>query len=326
MSEEIIAHLTRADPVLGAVIRAVGPLRFELRTDGEPFQTLTHAIAHQQLNGMAANTILRRLVESCGEGSFPTPQAILDASTATLRAAGFSFGKIAALKDLAAKTLEAVVPDLGTLGTLGDEAIIERLTQVRGIGRWTVEMLLMFHLGREDVLPVDDFGVRSGFRAAYGLKKAPHPKQLALWGERWRPYRSAAAWYLWRAIELHKAGTLPAPMERVRLPRLKRKRRGKAGKIAAGGLARRSRRKSLRQASPRSARLLKRSGLRRVAPRLSAAATKALSGKIAAGDFAQSTKPAKASAASSARPRRSGARSGSRPRPARRPRAPAKKK
>jgi hypothetical protein len=158
---------------------------------------------------------------------------------------------------------------------------------VRGIGRWTVEMLLMFQLGRADVLPVDDFGVRAGFRAAYGLKKPPHPKQLALWGERWRPYRSAAAWYLWRALELQRAGKLTPPAERVRLPPLKR-----------------SRRKS----------------------RLSAAATKALSGKIAAGDFAPSTKRVKAAAASSARPRRSGARSGSRPRRAPRPRAPAKKK
>ncbi len=127
---------------------------------------------------------------------------IVDASTASLRAAGFSFAKVAALKDLAAKTLEAVVPHRAALESLPDDAIIERLTAVRGIGRWTVEMLLMFQLGRPDVLPVDDFGVRTGFRLAYGLREMPQPQALSAWGERWRPYRSAAAWYLWRAVEL----------------------------------------------------------------------------------------------------------------------------
>jgi DNA-3-methyladenine glycosylase II len=224
MSKRILAHLTRTDPVLGRVIRAAGPLRIDVR-DHEPFQALAQAIAHQQLNGTAANTILKRLVAACGKNDFPTPQAILDASTATVRAAGFSFAKVAALKDLASKTLAAVVPDRRTLAALDDAAIIERLTQVRGVGRWTVEMLLMFQLGRPDVLPVDDFGVRAGFRAAYGLSRLPKPKVLALWGERWKPYRSAAAWYLWRALELERAGKLPAPRERVVLPRLPRKRR-----------------------------------------------------------------------------------------------------
>src|SRR5207244_11520819 len=142
-----------------------------------------------------------------------------------LRAAGFSFAKVAALKDLAAKTLAAVVPDGATLMQLSDEQIIARLTQVRGIGRWTVEMLLRFQLGRPDVLPVDDFGVRAGFRAAYGLGRMPHPRALAAWGERWKPFRTTAAWYLWRALELKRAGTLPSPAERIRLPRVKRLRR-----------------------------------------------------------------------------------------------------
>jgi DNA-3-methyladenine glycosylase II len=224
MSKRILAHLTRADPILAGVIRAAGPLKLELR-DHEPFQALAQAIAHQQLNGTAASTILRRLVATCGKSDFPTPQEILDASAATVRAAGFSFAKVAALKDLAAKTLAAIVPDRRTLAALEDAVIIERLTQVRGVGRWTVEMLLMFQLGRPDVLPVDDFGVRAGFRAAYGLRRLPKPKVLALWGERWKPYRSAAAWYLWRALELDRAGKLPAPLQRVVLPRLPRKRR-----------------------------------------------------------------------------------------------------
>src|SRR6185312_13051333 len=130
-----------------------------------------------------------------------------------------------------AKTLEGVVPDRETLLSLGDAEIVEQLTQVRGIGRWTVEMMLMFQLGRPDILPVDDFGVRNGFRLAYGLRKMPHPKALALFGERWSPHRSAAAWYLWRAVELHRAGTLPAPAERTKLPRIAKRLRRVAKRL-----------------------------------------------------------------------------------------------
>ena len=227
MSPQFLRRLARVDPVMGGLIRAAGPYRHAPDEACEPFQILAQAIAHQQLNGTAANTILGRLVASVGRGAFPTPAQILAAPPRRLRAAGFSFAKVAALKDLAAKSLAAVVPDRTTLEQLDDEAIIERLTQVRGVGRWTVEMLLMFHLGRPDVLPVDDFGVRSGFRAAYGLRALPHPKALAAWGERWKPHRSAAAWYLWRALELERAGTLPAPAERVRLPRIAKRRRAR---------------------------------------------------------------------------------------------------
>ena len=226
-SRHILQHLSRVDPVLGGVIRAAGPYNNAPEAGCAPFQILAQAIAHQQLNGTAANTILKRLVDSVGGGTFPTPAQVLAAPPAQVRAAGFSFAKIAALKDLAAKTLAGVVPDRATLERLDDAAIIERLTQVRGVGRWTVEMLLLFHLGREDVLPVDDFGVRAGFRAAYGLRKLPNPKALAAWGERWKPHRSAAAWYLWRALELERAGKLPAPAERVRLPRIAKRRRAK---------------------------------------------------------------------------------------------------
>jgi DNA-3-methyladenine glycosylase II len=230
MSREIVAHFVSCDPVMAALARAVGPYAPET-DECHPFEALAQAIAHQQLNGIAARTILRRLVEACGEGGFPSPQWILDTPVERLRAAGFSGAKVAALKDLAAQTLTAVVPERAALLDLDDEAIIERLTQVRGIGRWTVEMLLIFRLGRPDVLPVDDFGVRAGFRAAYGLKALPHPKALAAWGERWKPHRSAAAWYLWRALELKRAGKLPEPAERIRLPRVKRRRR-KAAAVA----------------------------------------------------------------------------------------------
>ena len=230
MSRAITEHLSRSDPVMGALIRTVGAYRPDLEADCPPFQALAQAIAHQQLNGTAANTILRRLVASCGRGGFPTPERVLAEPVESLRAAGFSFAKVAALKDLAAKTLAGVVPSGEALAALADEEIIERLTQVRGIGRWTVEMLLMFRLTRPDVLPVDDFGVRAGFRAAYGLRKLPHPRALSAWGERWRPYRSAAAWYLWRALELERAGTLPAPPQRIRLPRLPKRRRRAASR------------------------------------------------------------------------------------------------
>jgi DNA-3-methyladenine glycosylase II len=235
MSQHILEHLTGADPVLGGLIRAVGPCGFGPDIEGHPFQALAQAIAHQQLNGTAANTILARLIQSCGGGAFPTPRQVLAASVESLRAAGFSFAKVAALRDLAEKTLAGVVPDTPTLQQLTDEEIIVRLTQVRGIGRWTVEMLLIFRLGRPDVLPVDDFGVRNGFRAAYGLSRMPQPKALAAWGERWKPYRSTAACYLWRALELERAGTLPLPAERIRLPRIRKLRRTRTAARRAAG-------------------------------------------------------------------------------------------
>jgi DNA-3-methyladenine glycosylase II len=225
MSKRIVTHLSNADPVMAGVIRAVGPCRLSAHLDHTPFQALAMAIAHQQLNGTAANTILKRFVESVASGTFPTPQQVLDAPEVKLRAVGFSFAKIASLKDLAAKTIAGVVPDRETLLALDDLAIVERLTQVRGIGRWTVEMMLIFQLGRHDILPVDDFGVRNGFRLAYGLRKMPAPKALAAYGERWAPHRSAAAWYLWRAVELHRAGALPPPCQPTRLPRIPRLRR-----------------------------------------------------------------------------------------------------
>jgi DNA-3-methyladenine glycosylase II len=226
MSKKIITHLSTADLVMRGVIHAAGPYTMQADVECSPFRALARAIAHQQLNGTAANTILSRFINTVGtNGEFPTPRQVLDAPESTLRAAGFSFAKIASLRDLAAKTIDGVVPDRTTLATLGNGEIIERLTEVRGIGRWTVEMMLMFQLDRPDVLPVDDFGVRNGFRLAYGIRKMPHPKALALFGERWAPYRTAAAWYLWRAVELHRAGTLPVPDEPTKLPRIPRLRR-----------------------------------------------------------------------------------------------------
>jgi DNA-3-methyladenine glycosylase II len=202
-------RLLRTDPVMAGLIAAAGRHHPTPLPDHPPFETLARAIAHQQLHGVAAERILARFVVACGQGGFPLPQQVLDAEQARLRATGFSYAKIAALKDLAAKTISGVVPARAELDTLSDLAIIERLTEVRGIGRWTVEMMLMFQLQRPDVLPVDDFGVRNGFRLAYRLSGMPRPRALAQFGERWKPYRSLAAWYLWRANDLARRKLLP---------------------------------------------------------------------------------------------------------------------
>jgi DNA-3-methyladenine glycosylase II len=225
MSEHILEHLCGIDQNLGGLIRAVGPYGIVLESETQPFEALAQAIAHQQLHAAAARNILGRFIANVGGGAFPTPQVVVAASEEALRAVGFSGSKIAALRDLARKTIEGVVPDRATLEKLEDAEIITRLTEVRGIGRWTVEMLLMFHLGRPDVLPVDDFGVRLGFQVTNGLRKMPAPKVLALYGERWGPHRSAAAWYFWRAVELKRAGKLPDPIEQIKLPRLLKLRR-----------------------------------------------------------------------------------------------------
>jgi DNA-3-methyladenine glycosylase II len=187
------------DPVMRALIRRHGPCG--LAPHGRsPYEALSRAVAHQQLNGRAAETILGRFVALFAEnGRFPAPAAVLAARAPTLRRAGFSRAKVRALKDIARHAVKGAVPTRRACRGLGDEEIIARLTPIHGVGRWTVEMLLIFTLGRLDVLPVDDFGVREGFRFAYGRRARPTPKALRAFGERWKPYRSVAAWYLWRA-------------------------------------------------------------------------------------------------------------------------------
>lgn len=234
-------HFAACDPVMAALIRAAGPYRLAPETARSPFESLARAITHQQLNGIAAERILGRFVALCGNGAFPVPAAVIARPDHELRAAGLSFAKIASLKDLAAKAENGIVPHGAALATLGDAEIIERLTQVRGIGRWTVEMLLIFQLGRPDVLPVDDFGVRNGFRLAYGLRGMPTPRALAAFGERWAPHRTAATWYLWRAVELAKLGKLPAPVAKprgVRIVRKAAKPRARSRSAAAAARAR----------------------------------------------------------------------------------------
>jgi DNA-3-methyladenine glycosylase II len=166
-----------------------------------PFDALAESIAYQQLSGKAAATIFGRVRALYPKRKWLDPEQLLATPDETLRAAGLSRAKTAALKDLAAKTLDGTVPAGRALIRMSDDEIITRLTAVRGIGRWTVEMLLLFDLGRPDVWPVDDYGVRKGFAKTFGRRKLPTPKQLMKFGEKWRPYRSAAAWYFWRALD-----------------------------------------------------------------------------------------------------------------------------
>lgn len=186
------------------LIRVIGPYTLKPRVRRSPFESLARAIAYQQLHDKAAESILRRFIALCPGPRFPTPKELLALNTRAIRRAGFSRAKVAALRDLAAKALDGTVPTSRAVRTLDDDAIVERLVAVRGIGRWTVEMLLIFQLGRPDVLPVDDFGVRSGFRIAYGRRTMPTPKEVLRYGERWKPHRTAAAWYLWRAADRAK--------------------------------------------------------------------------------------------------------------------------
>jgi methylated-DNA-[protein]-cysteine S-methyltransferase len=197
------AHLTKSDARLARIIAEVGPPRIRLAATQSTFEALAESIVYQQLTGKAAATIHGRL-----RALFPRkrvrPAPLLAHGDEALRGAGLSRGKVLALRDLAARTLDGTVPPVGALRTLDDDAIVERLVKVRGIGRWTVEMLLIFRLGRPDVLPVGDYGVRHGFQLVYGKRKMPTPKELERFGEKWRPFRTVASWYLWRAVDLHR--------------------------------------------------------------------------------------------------------------------------
>jgi DNA-3-methyladenine glycosylase II len=222
-SAAALQHLSAADPKLARIIQRV-PFTLRIASAQSPFEALVEAIVYQQLNGKAAATIHRRLIESFAPvltlevaGAHPTPQQILDCPNAQLRAAGLSGNKSLALRDLAAKTIDGTVPTLARIRRMSDEAIIEHLTQVRGIGKWTVEMLLIFRLGRPDIFPTSDYGVRKGFALTFGKLKPsdkvtpadlPAPATMETRAKRWQPWRSVASWYLWRACDL-AANKLP---------------------------------------------------------------------------------------------------------------------
>jgi DNA-3-methyladenine glycosylase II len=195
-------RVLKSDVTMARLIERVGPLRLKPSLAESPFGALVHSIAHQQLNGVAAKTILGRVCALFPDPSRLDPHLMRELPDASLRGAGLSGAKLAAIRDLSEKAIDGTVPGWEELQRLSDEEIIERLTQVRGIGRWTVEMLLIFRLGRPDVWPVDDYGVRKGFARIFKKRVVPKPKALLPLGDRWRPFRSAATWYFWRAVEL----------------------------------------------------------------------------------------------------------------------------
>lgn len=216
-----VSHLKTQDPVLGRLIDRVGPYALRVETTHSPFTALAEAIMHQQITGKAAANIVGRFKAALGDGgSFPEPKMVLAASDETLRAVGLSRSKMLAVRDLAEKTLDGTVPAYEALRTMEEDLIVDRLTQIRGIGLWTVHMLLIFRLGRPDVLPSTDYGVRKGFamtfrwkggRARENAKELPEPKDIARRAEKWRPYRSVASWYLWRALDRPASARRSAP-------------------------------------------------------------------------------------------------------------------
>src|SRR6266436_4134358 len=194
-------HLANTDPRMAQLIARSRRYDIAPAISIRPFDALAESIAYQQLSGKAAATIFGRVRALYPGRKYLDPEKILATPDETFRAAGLSRNKIAALKDLAAKTIDGTVPAGRALIRMSDDEIVTRLTTVRGIGRWTVEMLLLFDLGRPDVWPVDDYGVRKGFAKTFGRRKLPTPKQLMKLGEKWRPHRSVAAWYFWRALD-----------------------------------------------------------------------------------------------------------------------------
>jgi DNA-3-methyladenine glycosylase II len=201
MSREAREHLSQACHRFAALIERIGPTKPRVERGRGLYEALIRAIAHQQLHGKAAEAILARFAALYAADGFPSPEQVLDTDDIILRGCGFSAAKLAAVRDICAKTLDGTVPTKRQAGRIPDEELIERLTSIRGVGRWTVEMLLIFTLGRPDVLPVDDFGVREGYRVLHELDAQPKPRALAELGLPWAPHRSMATWYLYRAVE-----------------------------------------------------------------------------------------------------------------------------
>jgi DNA-3-methyladenine glycosylase II len=213
-------HLSEKDEKLALLIAETAQFQTRMHAADSPYEALLESIAYQSISGKAAATIFARIKALSGTDRPPSPEQMLKLGKPTLRKAGLSGAKILAMKDLARKTLEGVVPTREQAGKMSDEELVERLVSVRGIGAWTVEMFLIFNLGRPDVLPIHDLGVKKGWSITYGKKHMPKPKELLAFGEQWRPYRTIASWYMWRAFE--RAGhaatrkILPAKLIRKR--------------------------------------------------------------------------------------------------------------
>ena len=200
MIHKAVRHLESVDPVLDRIMARVGSVNTTARRVAV-FQSLVQAIIYQQLSGKAAGTIFNRFKAMFGDGQFPSAEQVLAVSPEHIRSAGLSRPKINYVRGIAEKAAAGLLPTLQECDELTDAEIVERLTQLKGVGRWTVEMFLIFNLGRPDVLPVHDLGVRRGFQIAYGKRKMPEPEQLERFGEKWKPYRTVAAMYLWRAVD-----------------------------------------------------------------------------------------------------------------------------
>src|SRR5271168_419382 len=194
-------HLSACDDKLAELIQSTAQFQLDEILAESPYAALLESITHQSISGKAAATIFARVKALSSTGGVPTPKEMLKLKKPALRKAGLSGAKVLAMKDLAQKTLDGVVPTLEQAEKMSDEELVERLVSVRGIGAWSVEMFLIFRLGRPDVLPIHDLGVQKGWSVTYGKKHKPKPKELLAFGERWRPYRTVASWYLWRAFE-----------------------------------------------------------------------------------------------------------------------------
>jgi len=216
-----VTHLSNCDPCIARLIQEVIPFDPEIDHTQSPYEALLESIAYQSISGKAAATIYARIKALSANGGPPTPAEMLKLKTRALRKAGLSGAKILAMKDLAQKTIDGIVPTHEEALKLSDEELVERLISVRGIGAWTVEMFLIFCLGRPDVLPIHDLGVKKGWSVAYNKKHMPRPKELLEFGERWRPYRTVASWYMWRAFE--KAGY--AATNKIRPPKIRRRKK-----------------------------------------------------------------------------------------------------
>jgi len=199
--DDATRYLSERDEQLRRLIAEAAPFKIDADDAQSPYQVLLEAIAYQSISGKAAATIFGRIKALGENGRPPTPEKMLKIPTAKLRKAGLSGAKAAAMKDLAKKTIAGIVPTHDEALRLSDDELVKRLVAVRGIGAWTVEMFLIFRLGRPDVLPIHDLGVKKGWSVAYGKKHIPKPKELLKFGERWRPYRTVASWYMWRAFE-----------------------------------------------------------------------------------------------------------------------------
>jgi DNA-3-methyladenine glycosylase II len=217
---EATQYLAERDEHLKHLIEETTPFNLKIEAAQSPYETLVEAVTHQSISGKAAATIYGRVKALSATGRPPTPQEMLKLRKPVLRKAGLSGAKILAMKDLAQKTIEGIVPSFEEALKLSDEELVERLVSVRGIGAWTVEMFLIFRLGRPDVLPIHDLGVKKGWAITYGKKHMPKPKELLAFGERWRPYRTVASLYMWRACQ--RAGN--AAVRKIRPAKVRKRK------------------------------------------------------------------------------------------------------